>query len=44
MKKNLILSILAIGLLFTSCKKDFLETEPTRTLSDAPSQTRLNGL
>jgi len=37
MKKNLILNILAISLLFTSCKKDFLDRQP----QDAYSNTSL---
>ncbi len=28
MKKNFVLNILAISLLFTSCKKDFLDRQP----------------
>ncbi len=37
MKKNLVLNILAISLLFTSCKKDFLDRQP----QDAYSNTSL---
>lgn len=46
MKKNITLSsiLCLVGLMFTACQKDFLNTSPTETLPDAPPQTRLNGL
>lgn len=45
MKKILILSSL-LGLLLStsSCREEFLQTEPTETLADPPAQAKLNGL
>lgn len=45
MKKIIILSSI-LGLLFTatSCREDFLKSEPTETLANPPAQAKLNGL
>ncbi|HAI79514.1 MAG TPA: RagB/SusD family nutrient uptake outer membrane protein [Chryseobacterium sp.] len=45
MKKILILSSL-MGLLLTttSCREEFLQSEPTETLANPPAQAKLNGL
>lgn len=45
MKKLLILGSV-LGLLFTttSCREDFLVSEPTETLANPPAQAKLNGL
>lgn len=45
MKKILILSSL-LGLLLStsSCREEFLQSEPTETLADPPAQAKLNGL
>lgn len=45
MKKIIILSSL-LGLLVgtTSCREEFLQTEPTETLANPPAQAKLNGL
>lgn len=45
MKKLLILGSM-MGLLFTttSCRDEFLESEPTETLANPPAQAKLNGL
>ena len=45
MKKILTFSILsALAFNFTACKDDFLKTEPTAVVSNAPADVRLNGL
>ena len=45
MKKILTFSILsAVAFNFTACKDDFLKTEPTAVVSNAPADVRLNGL
>lgn len=45
MKKKILLgSILALALTVTSCRDEFLQTEPTQTLSNPPAQAKLNGL
>lgn len=45
MKKIIILGSL-LGLLFTatSCREEFLNSEPTQTLAEPPAQAKLNGL
>jgi uncharacterized membrane protein len=45
MKKIILLSSI-FGLLFatTSCREDFLKSEPTETLANPPAQAKLNGL
>lgn len=44
MKKLIILSSVLGLLLTTSCRQDFLESEPTETLANPPAQAKLNGL
>ena len=42
MKKNFVLNILAVSLLFTACKKDFLTREPQDAYSNASLWTSAN--
>ena len=44
MKKKIYIGLLAVSMALVGCQKDFLETTPTETLSDAAAQAKLNGL
>ena len=45
MKRYLTYSILLATIaVFIGCQKDFLDTTPTRVVSTAPADVRLNGL
>lgn len=44
MKKNILIIIVALGALFSSCSKDFLETKPSSSVSDVVALSSLGNI